>query len=129
MLLEVKGRIDIALWDIMGKETGKQTYKLLGGFNRKWIDAYGSAVSVDIQENMVFEAQSMVNKGLKAIKVKIVAGVNNDIQVVKAIRKVVGGNISIMVDANCSYHYSEAARLAQGLEELDIRWLEELIRT
>lgn len=129
MLLEAISGIDIALWDIMGKETGKPIYKLLGGFNRKWIDAYGSAVSVDIQENMVFEAQTMVDKGFKAIKVKIGTGVNNDIQVLKAIRKAVGDDISIMADANCSYRYSEAARLARDLEELDIKWLEEPLRT
>jgi L-alanine-DL-glutamate epimerase-like enolase superfamily enzyme len=129
ILLEAISGIDIAIWDILGKDAGKPIHQLLGGFNRRRIEAYASSVGVDSLENMVADATSVAGRGFTAIKIKIGLGVRRDTEIVTAIRQAVGDDIDLMVDANCKYRYADAARLARRLEELNVAWFEEPVTT
>lgn len=129
ILLEAISGIDIALWDIMGKATGKPVHKLLGGYKRTEIKAYASSVGIDTPENMVREAARLVERGFTAIKVKLGLGVEKDQLILHAIRDAVGSEVELMVDTNCLYRYPEAARLARYLEQLNVTWFEEPVTT
>ncbi len=124
--------IDIALWDIIGKACGKPVHKLIGGAFRTAVDAYATGlyfIDMDrLVEEAVEEAEGYVSEGFKAIKMKIGLGsIEKDYQRVAAVRKAIGPDIRLMVDANHCFSVPVAIRLGRRLEELDIEWFEEPI--
>ncbi|RTL69383.1 MAG: mandelate racemase/muconate lactonizing enzyme family protein [Hyphomicrobiales bacterium] len=124
--------IDIALWDIMGKATGKPVHKLLGGAFRNDVLAYATGLYFTDMDRLVpeavEEAQGYVKAGFKAIKMKIGLGsMERDIERVAAVRKAIGPDIRLMVDANHCFSVPTAIRLGRKLEELGIEWFEEPI--
>jgi L-alanine-DL-glutamate epimerase-like enolase superfamily enzyme len=126
---EVISGIDIALWDIMGKDTGKPVHTLLGSYGREWIDCYGSSIGVNPIETRIKDTEEALKAGLTSLKVKIGTGIHEDIQAIKAIRKTVGPDFPLSVDTNCAYTFRDAVRLADALYELGVIWFEEPLRT
>ncbi|WP_148252837.1 mandelate racemase/muconate lactonizing enzyme family protein [Aidingimonas lacisalsi] len=124
--------IDIALWDIVGKASGKPVHKLLGGAFRTEINAYATGLYFTdtdrLVDEAVEEAQGYVRDGFKAIKMKIGLGsIERDYERVAAVREAVGPNIQLMVDANHCFSVPIAIRLGRQLEKLNIEWFEEPI--
>ncbi|WP_209427948.1 mandelate racemase/muconate lactonizing enzyme family protein [Pararhodobacter sp. SW119] len=124
--------IDIALWDIIGKDCGKPVHKLIGGAFRTEVEAYATGlyfIDMDrLTEEAVEEAREFVDQGFRAIKMKIGLGsIQRDYDRVKAVRDAVGPDIRLMVDANHAFSVPVAIRLGRKLEELDIDWFEEPI--
>ncbi len=122
--------IDIALWDIIGQACQKPVHKLLGGAFRTSVQAYATGLyfyEMDrVVEDAVDEARSLVKDGFRAIKMKIGLGdIMADYNRVAAVRKAVGPDIRLMVDANHCFNVPTAIRLGKKLEALDIEWFEE----
>ncbi len=122
--------IDIALWDLRGKIAGMPLYKMLGGF-RGSVPTYiaggyyedGKGLR-ELQEEMI----EHVEAGAKAVKMKIGAlSIKEDVERVKAVRNAIGPDIDLMIDANASYRWYEAVRLAGWVEEYEPFWFEEPI--
>jgi D-arabinonate dehydratase/D-galactarolactone cycloisomerase len=128
--IEAVSGIDVALWDITGKAYGVPVYHLLGGKQRERITAYASSLRFRGMETTLSAAREFVERGFRAMKIKI--GQNphdpsNDLKLVKAIRREVGDDITLMVDVNCGYHgdVATALRVGRQLEDLNILWYEE----
>ena len=124
--------IDIALWDIMGKATGKPVHKLLGGAFRNEVVAYATGLYFTDMNRLVAEAveeaEGYAAAGFKAIKMKIGLGsIERDIERVAAVRKAIGPDVRLMVDANHCFAVPTAIRLGRKLEDLGIEWFEEPI--
>lgn len=124
--------IDIALWDIMGKATGKPVHKLLGGAFRNEVVAYATGLYFTDMNRLVAEAveeaEGYAKAGFKAIKMKIGLGsIERDIERVAAVRKAIGSGVKLMVDANHCFAVPTAIRLGRKLEDLGIEWFEEPI--
>jgi D-galactarolactone cycloisomerase len=124
--------IDIALWDIIGKSCGKPVHKLIGGAFRDKVQAYATGLYfIDMDrliEEAVDEAQGYVEEGFTAIKMKIGLGSPKlDIARVEAVRKAIGDDVRLMVDANHCFTVPAAIRLGRELEKLDVEWFEEPI--
>ncbi|MBK5962526.1 rhamnonate dehydratase [Rhodoplanes elegans] len=124
--------IDIALWDLIGKLTGKPVHKLIGGAFRTEVEAYATGLYfIDFDrliEEAVEEAEGFCARGFRAIKMKIGLGdLNRDVARVAAVRKAIGPNVRLMVDSNHCFSVPNAIRLGRKLEELDIEWFEEPI--
>jgi len=121
--------IDIALWDIMGKSVNLPVYKLLVGAFRERIMPYATGLyrrkCSDIVSELVNEAYTYVETGFRAVKLKVGFGIEEDIAVIKEIRRAVGDKILLMVDANHAYNSNTAIKLARKMEEYDIFWFEE----
>ncbi|MFM9938147.1 MAG: mandelate racemase/muconate lactonizing enzyme family protein [Hyphomicrobiaceae bacterium] len=124
--------IDIALWDIMGKSLAKPVHKLIGGAFRSEVEAYATGLYFTDMDNLVKEAveeaEGYARAGFKDIKMKI--GLGNqarDVERIAAVRKALGPDIALMVDANHCFTVPAAIRLGRKLEDLDIFWFEEPI--
>jgi L-alanine-DL-glutamate epimerase-like enolase superfamily enzyme len=118
--------IDMALWDIRGKVANMPLYRLLGG-TKKRIRAYAGGVALGYQppESLADEAANYVEAGYKAVKLRIGDTPNRDIERVSAVRKALGNDIDILVDANTAYTLADVRRVMPAFAELGIGWLEE----
>ena len=124
--------IDIALWDIIGKSCGKPIHKLIGGAYRTEVTAYATGLYfIDMErliEEAVEEANEFVGNGFVAIKMKIGLGSPKlDIERVAAVRKAIGDDVRLMVDANHCFTVPQAIRIGRELEKLNVEWFEEPI--
>jgi D-galactarolactone cycloisomerase len=122
--------IDIALWDIKGKALGLPVHKLLGGAYRTRARAYATGLYEpqrvpSIPDALVEEAQGYKAAGFTGMKLKVGYGLTTDLAYVRAIRKAIGDDLHLMVDANHAYNASEATQLARAIEPYDITWFEE----
>jgi L-alanine-DL-glutamate epimerase-like enolase superfamily enzyme len=121
--------IDIALWDIKGKILKQPVYRLLGG-TRDEIPCYASVGFLSMpDEECVEKAVEYVTDGFRTLKIKVGydlgANISADISRVAKVRKAVGGDVDIIVDANGIYDAATAIRFAQAAAELNICLFEE----
>ncbi len=121
--------IDIALWDIKGKHFNAPVHQLMGGPLRTEVEAYATGMyrrdDGDPLEYLVAEALGYVADGFKGVKLKIGFDVEGDVAIARAVRKAVGPDIKLMMDANHGYDVIDAIRMGRMVEDLDIRWFEE----
>lgn len=118
--------VDVALWDARGKALKQPVYRLLGG-SRKKIRAYAGGVCMGFKPPpaLLEEAQSFVDKGFTAIKLRMGDTVENDLARVRAVRKGLGDKIDIAVDINTRYNFLDLQRALPGYEECRVFWVEE----
>ena len=123
--LAVSG-IDMALWDIRGKAANMPLYQMLGG-SRKRIPAYAGGISMGFQEpaSLLDEAREYVERGYKAVKLRLGDNPRDDIARVQAVRAGLGNEIEILTDANTNYTLADARRVIPALAEARVAWLEE----
>jgi D-galactarolactone cycloisomerase len=119
--------IDIALWDILGKISNQPIARLLGGGGVEKVVAYVGCMVLGHKpmKELVAEAKSYADRGFKAIKVRGGAGVERDVDVVRATREHLGPGVDVMIDMNASYSWPEALRVAKGLGEVGAFWMED----
>ena len=116
--------IDMALWDALTRSHGVPLVRLLGGVEKP-IPAYG-AVGYDGVEGSAKVAQEWARLGFGGIKAKIgYATVQQDVEVIRAMRQAVGDAVAIMVDYNQCLTPVEAMQRLRVLDEEGLTWVEE----
>jgi mandelate racemase len=119
--------IDMAAWDALAKAAGLPLVRLLGGEPRP-IPAYDSLGMNGLEAGVKQAAESM-SAGFKALKVKIgYPDLRTDLEVIRAIRGVIGGEAQLMVDYNQSLSVPEALRRIRALDDEGLAWIEEPTR-
>lgn len=94
-----KAGLEMALWDLHGRKTGKSLFELIGG-ERTRIPV---GVSIGIQEStqgLIDQIDAYMEQGYRRVKIKIAP--NHDIDLVKAVREEYP-NLELWVDANAAY--------------------------
>jgi len=129
VLVAAISAIDIAIWDLRGKLLGQPVSALLGGRRRERVRVYATGMyfteTDDLTSKLVDEAQLYASQGFRALKMKVGLGVDTDVKHVRAVRRAIGDDMQLMVDANHAYSLSEALSFARQIEELDISFFEE----
>jgi L-alanine-DL-glutamate epimerase-like enolase superfamily enzyme len=132
----VVGIIDVALWDLLGKDTGLPVHTLMGGAARKTIPLYWSTGSGwKMQpEDMLTLVQDGWDRGFRAFKIRMDwRGWRQDIdpekdyQMFKLVREFLSGNTYLGFDANNGYSVSTAIQQGRRFEALGIDHFEEPI--
>jgi mandelate racemase len=120
--------IDMALWDALGRAAEMPVARLLGGTVQP-LAAYDSYGVVDTKADADVLAASVAS-GFKAIKIKIGDGdITRDVATVRAVREIVGSDVRLMVDFNQALDVPEAIRRICCLNEFDLHWIEEPIKS
>ena len=118
---------DVALWDLKAKSANVSIGKLLGAY-RNSVPCYntsGGYLSASTSEVLANVDQSLA-RGLGGIKLKVgQPDLNKDMERVAAVRKHVGDDVPMMVDANQQWDLTTALRAGRRLEEFNLVWLEE----
>lgn len=124
--------IDIALWDIMGKATGRPVFKLLGGRTKEKIPCYASKLYRTDLDDMQREAQTYMDQGFSAVKMRFgygpkdgPVGVRKNLESVEAVREVIGYDTDLMLECYMGWNLEYAKRILPKLERFEPRWLEE----
>ncbi len=116
--------IDMALWDALARLHGMSLVQLLGGAPRP-MRAYG-AVGYEGVEGSAKTAEGWAKRGFTGVKAKIgYPTVQEDVAVIRAIRKAVGDSVAIMADYNQCLRPVEAVERARVLDEEGLVWIEE----
>ena len=127
--IEAISAVDIALWDVIGKNFDVPIHKLLGGAYRDKVKVYATGFyrkkTHPQTEDAVKEAIQYVEKGFKGFKIKIGFDIKEDVARVKAIKEAVENEILIMIDANHAYDASTAINVGRRMEPCQIYWFEE----
>ena len=133
--VEAISGIDVALWDIRGKESGRPIHSLLGGAFRDRVRPYATGLYyrgenvTDLPSalsQLKDEAQRYVDRGFTAIKGKIgLLSVRDDSRRMEAVRRAVGDDVLLMADANHAYTRNVALQMGLALEQLGFHWFEE----
>lgn len=117
---------DIALWDLRGLREQKPLYALCGAQARA-IPAYGSGVDLPKPlDALLAQVEGFIARGLPGVKVKVGRpDPREDEQRVAAVRKLVGDQADLMLDANMTWSADEALERGRRLEQFGLYWYEE----
>ena len=119
--------IDIALWDLRCTRAGLPLHVMAGGAQSR-VPIYnteGGWLNFTPEE-LVANAIEARAAGFRGFKVKVGRPhVAEDVARLAAVRRELGPEFEIMVDANQCFTVSEAIRRARHYEDIDLTWFEE----
>ncbi len=133
-LCRALGGLDTALWDLRGKREGRSVCELLGGTPRPF-PVYGSSMRRDIEPRDEAERLARLRQahGFGAFKIRIGRECGHDEDewpgrteaVVAEVRKAVGDDVALLVDANSCYTPAKAIEVGRMLEAAGVVHYEE----
>ncbi|URZ09747.1 dipeptide epimerase [Clostridium felsineum] len=114
-----KAAVDIALYDLYGQAYKAPLYKLLGGFRKKL--KTDITISVNSPEEMARDSIEAIKLGYKTLKIKVGKDSRLDMDRMRTIRKAVGYEVNLRIDANQGWQPKEAIRTLDELYEEGLR--------
>ncbi|WP_142846307.1 mandelate racemase/muconate lactonizing enzyme family protein [Telmatospirillum sp. J64-1] len=112
--------IDIALWDLAAQQAGQPLHAFLGAPSPE-LEVYASLVSYgNDPEEVACQVRRVGGLGFRRIKLHETAP-----SAIAAARHALPEGAQLMVDTNCPWSAEEAVRIAKGLRDLGLAWLEE----
>ena len=122
--------IDMAAWDALAQALGQPLSKLLGATPRP-IPAYNSkGLGILPERELVKEAAELVGEGFRAVKLRMGRPeARQDLQMLRAVKKEIGPDVTLMVDFNQALTVAEAVRRGHMIDdEGGVYWIEEPVR-
>ncbi|MFS2092961.1 mandelate racemase/muconate lactonizing enzyme family protein [Pseudomonas sp. Pseusp11] len=114
--------VDIALWDLASQRQGVPLHRLLGQATREQIPAYASLVRYADDEVAPAICEKALGMGFTDIKLHEVT-----LKEIAACRHIVGDDVPLATDVNCSWRVSDARDWLPALRDMNLAWLEEPI--
>jgi L-alanine-DL-glutamate epimerase-like enolase superfamily enzyme len=128
------GGLDTAIWDLRGKQAGKPVASLIGGAPGK-LRAYASSMRRDITPEAEAERFRRLRGdfGFDAFKFRVAAEYGHDIDewpgrteaIVPAIRRALGDDVALLVDANSGFSPRRAIEVGRMLKDNGVAHFEE----
>lgn len=116
-----KAAVEAALWAIEASRRGVALRELFGGTGTA--AAVGESLSISEQlDETLDEVRERLAEGYRRIKLKIEPGW--DVEVVRAVRELVGPDVMLQADANASYTLDDADTLA-ALDDFGLACIEQ----
>lgn len=116
--------LDMALWDLCGKEAGQPVYNLLGGPRRQEVEYF---YYLGYEDNETLEAQCRqgVEAGYTVFYRKVGLDIEKEVEAVAIIRDIIGPEGKIRIDSNESWTVDQAARYLERLDAYAIDFAEQ----
>ena len=122
----MKSAFDMAFYDLLALRANLPLYRLLGGSNKREIHT-DMTISIGDPDKVARDALEFQKAGFQAIKVKLGTTSREDVARIKAIRKAVGPDYPIRIDANQGWDTITAIETLKALEPYGIEHCEEPI--
>jgi L-alanine-DL-glutamate epimerase-like enolase superfamily enzyme len=118
--------VDLALWDIKGKELGQPVWRLLGGQKRR-VPAYAGGISLGFQpvDELAREIEALMKQGYRMVKLRVGDSLERDLMRVDGIRRRFGPELALAADAGTRFHSRDLAGIVEICEAGRLTWLEE----
>lgn len=129
--------IDIALWDLRGKELGLPVYQLLGGLVRDKVVCYPHVTGAT-HEEIAANSKTLADGGWKFIRFGVGSegdlfepsrAVRHAVRDFAAIREAVGDDVEICIDVHTRLDPPDAVRLCRELEQYRPYFVEDPLRS
>lgn len=127
MTVQAISPFDVALWDMKAKRAKLPLAKLLGA-HRDSVQCYNTSGGFlhtpldQVIKNVAISRES----GIGGIKIKVgQPNTAEDIRRLTAVRKELGDDFPLMVDANQQWDRETAIRMGRKMEEFNLVWIEE----
>lgn len=121
---QVFAGLEMALWDVMGKATGRAVHELLGGAVRDTIQYFGFPQG-DTPEQLAEGARALAESGCEVIYVKVGRGDARDLAIVEQVRAAIGPRLRLRLDPNEQWGPLSAARMIAKVAAFDIEFVEQ----
>ena len=123
-----KAAVDMALWDLYGQLYNIPVHKLMGGSKKQIVTDL--TISVNAPEVMVKDALDAVARGYDCLKMKVGVSPELDVARLSAVRKAVGSDITIRIDANQAWTPKQAVKILNSMQDqgLDIELVEQPVK-
>ncbi len=121
------GALDMAVLDAKGKTLGLPVHDLIGGKRVDRVPCYATTgyITKDGMAGLERQLAQVDKSSFSGVKIKIGLGVRSDVERVQYARRVLGGDLLLMVDVNGNYTVDEALQSLRAIEKFDIHWVEE----
>ena len=136
VIISAMAAIEMAMWDIKGKDLGVPVYQLLGGKVRNRIPCYANGwfASAKTPEQFAAKAVEALKLGFTALKWDPFGSawqfINPDefrfaMDCVAAVRDAVKDNALLLIEGHGRFDVPTAVRIGKALEKFDVHWFEE----
>lgn len=130
LAISVISGIESALFDLVGKALSVPAHVLIGGALRTRVPVYASGGLATTLPDLQQELRTYVERGFRAVKIRIGFGLKEDIERVAAAREAVGNTVRLLVDLGGSYlpkspTVVDIMTLLRELEPFHPFWIEE----
>ena len=117
--------VDTALWDLKAKLLDVPLVILLGAAGGD-VPLYGSGGFTSYDEStLLAQLGGWIDAGFQSVKMKVGRDPRADEQRVRAVRRAIGADAGLFVDANGGYDRKLALALAMHFAEAGVEWFEE----
>lgn len=123
----IKSAFDMALYDLNAKIKGLPLYKFLKG--QKRIVETDMTIGIGSPDEMTEAAIRYQSQGARVLKIKLGKKPELDLQRIQKIRKGVGKDMILRIDANQGWDFEEALYCLNGMNNLNIEFCEQPMRT
>ncbi|MEM7294808.1 MAG: mandelate racemase/muconate lactonizing enzyme family protein, partial [Pseudomonadota bacterium] len=122
--LDAIAAIDIALWDIKGKNRQQPVSRLLNANSVQRVPAYISGLPAESIEEKIDIASYWFERGFNQFKIAAAVSHDGVFEELAALRRVLGDEVELMVDLHWKYDEDEALALIREIAPLNIAFAE-----
>jgi len=119
----LRAAIDMALYDIIGKNAGIPLWKILGGYRSRIRTSITIGI-LPVKESLE-HADRFLKEGFESLKIKGGRNVDEDIERMIRIRERTGPKIELRFDANQGYSVEDALKFVDQTRGINIELLEQ----
>lgn len=119
--------IDMALWDLIGKDAGLPLHKLLGGAVRDEVSYFAYLARGD-DDDLTSQCREGLERGYDVFYLKVGIDAAADLRMIATVREALGPEPRLRIDANAAWTVPQALAFLDRAAQYDIDFCEQPVR-